>query len=82
MFQLRKLNKMSGKSITIVISSMLLASCSSYTPESKSNYDMIMMNGEIISSSTNDHRLTKSIVKYQGKLHTCYEGGAGNKWCE
>ena len=60
---------------------VLLTGCAGYSEESKSNYNSIMSNGEVISSSTSDGRVTTSIVRYNGGLYTCYQTGMGTKNC-
>ena len=47
---------------------LILVGCSYYEPESKAEYDRIMLSGEVISSSTAQNRLTTSIVKLDGQL--------------
>ena len=61
---------------------VLTSGCQSYSAESKAEYDRILLNGEIISSSTSDHHVDTSLVKYNGKLYRCIRGGAGNKYCK
>lgn len=55
--------------------------CAGYSEEEKSEYNTIMMNGVVISSTTSPQRVTTSIVKYNGKLYSCYETGMGTKNC-
>ncbi len=66
------------KYLSVAIISVGLSGCS--TPEEEARYTEIMMNGEVLSSSTNQARLTTSIVKHENVLYTCYQN-PGVKWC-
>lgn len=75
-------NKQSVVSIVMLISTLAIsAGCVGYTEEDSDFYKLVMLNGDVISSTTSDKRVTTSIVKFEGELYTCYETGAGLKQC-
>ena len=67
------------KYLSVAIICVGLSGCMT-SPQQEARYTEIMMNGEVLSSSTNQSRLTTSIVKHENVLYTCYQNPS-SKYC-